>query len=251
MRESSRMMGSGARVQLCFDPNVKVRKGKQGLGGQALFPGAIVALKGKNGGGGAFLATELLSLPPLDPPSAALIKAESGDTQFTMHTLVAKRKAAKPAITLLVGPFIDASHPSIKIGDVDSTPTEIFRTEFVDRLRDFLDSSPGSIALLVPNTRDIVSSHAGFPQPELSGKLCTDSRICFLPNPVRFTVNGLHFAASSVDVLFHLRKEEFFKRATEVEPLVAPADPEDGEPVQTRFCSGDIFPIPLDLAHEF
>ena len=62
MFESSRMMGSGARVQLRFDPNVKVRRGKQGMGGQGLFPGAIVALKGKNGGGGAFLATEILSV---------------------------------------------------------------------------------------------------------------------------------------------------------------------------------------------
>ena len=26
-----------------------------------------------------------------------------------------------------------------------------------------------------------------------------------LPNPARFTLNGIHFAATSVDVLFHLR----------------------------------------------
>ncbi|TBU48523.1 DNA polymerase alpha, subunit B [Dichomitus squalens] len=278
MLESSRMMGSGARVQLRFDPNVKVRKGKQGLGGQGLFPGAIVALKGKNGGGGAFLATEILSLPPLDPPAAALIKSETGDTHFTMHvacgpftsdgdlqyrplqTLIAKLKAAKPAVTLLVGPFMDASHPSIKIGDVDSTPTETFRTEIVDRLRDFLESSPGSIVLLLPSTRDIVSDHAVFPQPELSGMLCTDSRICLLPNPARFTVNGLHFAASSVDVLFHLRKEEFFKRAAEIEPLAGPADPEGQAPSDgmANLCRHvlqqrsfyPIFPVPLDLAHE-
>ena len=51
-----------------------------------------------------------------------------------------------------------------------------------------------------------------------------------LPNPARFTVNGVHFATSSVDVLFHLRKEEFFKRATEVEPLVGPADPQGQNP---------------------
>ena len=141
MLESSRMMGSGARVQLRFDPNVKVRRGKKGMGGQGLFPGAIVALKGKNGGGGAFLATEILSvsvicpiktrcahsryqyrckLPPLDPPSATLIKSESGDTQFDMHiacgpftpdgdlqyrhlhNLVDRLKTAKPAIVLLV-----------------------------------------------------------------------------------------------------------------------------------------------------
>ena len=45
------MMGSGARVPIRFDPEVRLRKGKRGVGGQGLFPGAIVALKGKNGGG--------------------------------------------------------------------------------------------------------------------------------------------------------------------------------------------------------
>ncbi len=51
-----------------------------------------------------------------------------------------------------------------------------------------------------------------------------------LPNPARFTLNGVHFAVCSVDVLFHLRKEEFFKQATEVEPLISPADPEGQTP---------------------
>lgn len=54
-----------------------------------------------------------------------------------------------------------------------------------------------------------------------------------LPNPARFTLNGIHFAATSVDVLFHLRKEEFFKCATEVEPLSSPADPEGQAPSDT------------------
>lgn len=60
--ESSRMMGAGARVPIRFDPNVKIRGTKAGVGGVGLFPGAIIALKGKNGGGGYFLATEILSV---------------------------------------------------------------------------------------------------------------------------------------------------------------------------------------------
>ena len=54
-------------------------------------------------------------------------------------------------------------------------------------------------------------------------------RIHMLPNPTRFTLNGVHFAVSSIDVLFHLRKE-FFKRAAEVEPLAGPGDPEGQSP---------------------
>ena len=65
-------------------------------------------------------------------------------------------------------------------------------------------------------------------------------------------VNGVHVAASSVDVLFHLRKEEMFKRATEVEPLTAPPDPDGQAPsdamanlcrhvLQQRKCVDSLF----------
>jgi hypothetical protein len=57
-------------------------------------------------------------------------------------------------------------HPSIKNGDIDSTPAHVFRAHFTQNLRDFLDFSPGSIVLLVPSIRDIINDHAVFPQRE-------------------------------------------------------------------------------------
>lgn len=59
--ESSRMMGSGARVPLKLDPTFKIRRGHNTVG---FFPGAIVALKGRNGGGGWFSISEVLSVNP-------------------------------------------------------------------------------------------------------------------------------------------------------------------------------------------
>jgi DNA polymerase alpha subunit B len=56
------MMGSGIRVPLRFDPSVKVRGGVKGAGGLGLFPGAIVAVRGKNGGAGWFLVSEILAV---------------------------------------------------------------------------------------------------------------------------------------------------------------------------------------------
>lgn len=53
-------MGSGKRVHLKLDPNVRLRGAKKGIGGAGFFPGAIVALRGKNGGGGWFNVTEVL-----------------------------------------------------------------------------------------------------------------------------------------------------------------------------------------------
>jgi len=60
--ESSRMYSGGARVPLRFDSAMKIRGGVKGSGGFGLFPGKVAAFKGKNGGGGYFLATEYLSV---------------------------------------------------------------------------------------------------------------------------------------------------------------------------------------------
>jgi DNA polymerase alpha subunit B len=161
-------------------------------------------------------------------------------------------KAKKPDVVLLVivpslilnipltpvlqiGPFIDSTHTKIKIGDMDVSPSNLFKAFFADRIKNFLESSPGSIVLLVPSVRDLVSDHAAFPQPELSmdvflpnnlpiSKAPYLKRVQLLPNPARFTINDISFATTSVDTLFHLRKEEYFKRALDIEPLDPAAD---------------------------
>lgn len=128
-------MGSGSRVQLKFDVQTRIRGGAQGAAGLGLFPGAIAALRGKNGGGGWFLVKEILSvpiarlfvlvafllliqLPPMklrDPP-----QVEQEGSPFSMviacgpytpdadlsyspwRALLSKLKSTKPAVTLLV-----------------------------------------------------------------------------------------------------------------------------------------------------
>lgn len=58
---------------------------------------------------------------------------------------------------------------------MDETPSEMFHRHFTEGLREFLDESPGSIAILVPSVRDIISSHAAFPQAELEAEFARDS----------------------------------------------------------------------------
>ncbi|KDQ62190.1 hypothetical protein JAAARDRAFT_189548 [Jaapia argillacea MUCL 33604] len=272
--ESSRWMGSGIRVPLRFDPQVKVRGGPKGSGGLGLFPGAIVALKGKNGGGGWFNVTEILALPPLKvrPHETSEVR----DDAFSMciasgpytpdadmnykpwSTLVSTLKATKPAVVLLLGPFIDSSHSHVKNGEINKLPTDVFRDRFTESLLQFLDVSPGSLVLILPSIKDIISDHAVFPQCELSQEFSGDIRIHLLPNPCRFSVNGVSFGVSSIDVLFHLRKEEFFKRVPEeVEPVVSVDDSVNNDSMvntcrhllqQRSFYP--IFPSPLELSHE-
>lgn len=58
--ESSRMLGSGSRVLLKFEPDMKVRGAPPGSGGMGMFPGCLVGLKGQNGGGKLFSVKEVL-----------------------------------------------------------------------------------------------------------------------------------------------------------------------------------------------
>ncbi|KAF8895265.1 hypothetical protein BD779DRAFT_1668572 [Infundibulicybe gibba] len=200
--ESSRMLASGTRTPLRFD--------------------LAFEYEGKNSGGGRFLVTEMLTLPTLSqsPISSGLPNAKMDSTTgdpfsmaiatgpYTVDTDLAFQpwraflkgiRESKPNVILLMGPFVDAEHPKIQSGDTDSTPAHLFQKVFIETIRSFLDSSPGSIALLIPSIRDI--------------------RIYLLPNPAQFSINNVAFAATSIDVLFHLRKEEYIKRGTAVDPL--------------------------------
>lgn len=58
--ESSRLLGAGKRIGLRFAPDVKVRGGAPGVKGFGLFPGCLVCVKGRNGGGGVFVVEEVL-----------------------------------------------------------------------------------------------------------------------------------------------------------------------------------------------
>lgn len=75
--QSSRLLGSGGRIQLRFDPEVVVRTSDDGSfclgeGGAGFFPGMITGIKGRNAGGGYFAVTEILMVG-IDMPLAASV----------------------------------------------------------------------------------------------------------------------------------------------------------------------------------
>lgn len=70
--QPSRMIGGGKLVQLTFAPPgvLKVRGGAPGVRGFGVYPGAIVCVKGKNGGGDAFVVEEVLMVGDRIPVGA-------------------------------------------------------------------------------------------------------------------------------------------------------------------------------------
>ncbi|KIJ17926.1 hypothetical protein PAXINDRAFT_9860 [Paxillus involutus ATCC 200175] len=269
--ESSRMMGSGVRVPIRLTPETKIRGGIKGLGGSSFFPGAIVALRGRNGGGGFFLVEEILTLPPIKTPSPPPNDANAAFSMyiacgpFTVDSdlkykpwenLLDTLRANEPAVVLLVGPFVDATNSRVKDGDLDDTPERLFQCQFTEKLQTFLIQSPETTILLVPSINDIISDHAVFPQCELGVEFSGDPRIRLLPNPCRFSINGVSFGVTSVDILFHLRKEEFFRRAPEIDPLIPVSEPATdamsslARSIIHQRSFYPIFPVPLEVAHE-
>ncbi|KAG6903250.1 hypothetical protein C0995_000145 [Termitomyces sp. Mi166 len=280
--EASRANG-GKRVTLRLDSFITIRGAAQGAASLGLFPGSIVALKGKNGGGSWFLVKEILSLPPLQPSATSLglpptkPDPEAIDTPFSMyiacgpytldldlsykpwHTLMKTLKANKPTVVLLMGPFIDVQHPKIKNGETDMLPAALFRSLFIEPLRTYLDSSPGSIAILIPSIRDLISRQAVYPQGELGLELiASDPRIHLLPNPARFSINDITFGVTSVDVVYHLKKEELSIKGTEADPIPTASPDDTGTDVMANTCRQllqqrsfyPLFPVPFDVSHE-
>ncbi|KAJ4362477.1 DNA-directed DNA polymerase alpha subunit pol12 [Neocucurbitaria cava] len=142
--EGSRRYGSGRRVPLKIE----------GLSSYNFFPGQIVALRGTNASGDAFVVSEVLSLPLLNQPATKpdefdTINARYLDTPDSdpdnvrpltimiasgpyttdqnldfapLQTFLDNAAKAYADSIILLGPFLDAEHPQIRSGDFDAPP---------------------------------------------------------------------------------------------------------------------------------
>ncbi|CCO29121.1 DNA polymerase alpha subunit B [Rhizoctonia solani AG-1 IB] len=253
--ESSRMMGMGARIPLEFDADVKIR-----------------SLKGRNGSGSSFVVSEFLRIPPLLPGLKSDVDSSlkaviacgpysfDSDLDYKPFTaLIDNILIERPQLLVLIGPFVDSNHPLVKTGQVDDTPADIFRHKIASSLVRLESEIPELLVVIVPSPRDLISHHVVFPQAALERipqlglpKVSTD--LTWVPNPSLFSVNGIRIGVTSIDVLFHIRKDEFFKHAPEVsdEPDSQPAD------AMTMLCRQileqqsfyPLFPVPKEVQED-
>lgn len=164
------------------------------------------------------------------------------DLQYEpLQALLDQAGQDRPDVLILLGPFVDAQHPLIALGDVDQTPSQIFKAAIASKLSAFVQQSPRTSVILIPSGRDLLSVHTAFPQAPLPKEellaLGLPKQCKLLPNPATFSVNEVSFAVTSVDTLFHLRNQEYFRRCGRV---VDPAEPPPTEPekedVMARTC---------------
>ncbi|KAG8811255.1 DNA-directed DNA polymerase alpha subunit pol12 [Serendipita sp. 399] len=212
MLETSRLMGAGERILLKFNTLVATNGESTVF---PLYPGAIVALKGVNETGEWFQVSEILSIPLLPGNLASNaqerpISMAIAAGPFTIDSNLDYVEFKSFLDQIKSGPFVDINHPSIKMGDVDFSPLELFRQRVMEPLRAFLEEHPATTALIIPSVRDLISHHAVFPQAPLP--FTQSDRIMYLPNPCTFSIDHVKFAACSTDVLFSLQRSVLRKR---------------------------------------
>ncbi|KAJ1735349.1 DNA-directed DNA polymerase alpha subunit pol12 [Coemansia biformis] len=221
--ETSRRLGNGRRIALDVRSTPSF----------SLFPGQIVAVEGKNLKGAEFSVTQFRPLPrlrhprtgdsdggsadPVEPFSAVIASGPytlSDNLEYEpLRDLVDHAIAAGPDLVLLLGPFVCENHPMVKDGQIDLLPEEIFSVKISPHLARLREGVPQSAAVfLVPSPDELCHPYASFPQPPLGrdqlSQLGVPDGVGSLGNPAQIVINGVTLAVSSVDVLFHLVKEE-------------------------------------------
>ncbi|KAF2646091.1 DNA polymerase alpha, subunit B [Massarina eburnea CBS 473.64] len=242
--EGSRRWGSGRRVPLKVDS----------LPSYNFFPGQIVALRGTNASGDNFVVSEILSLPLLTQPATTPSDFDTHNTRYLdspesdpdnmrplqiyiasgpyttdqdldfapLHTLLDNAATARVDSVILLGPFLDAEHPSIRSGDFDIPPhltnpdhatmTDVFKHYISSALHTFASRNPKCNIILVPNLRDAHHHAAAFPQDKFQKKTLglgpAGKMVHCVTNPMTLSMNEFIVGMSSLDVLDMLRREE-------------------------------------------
>ncbi|CCG81096.1 DNA polymerase alpha subunit B [Taphrina deformans PYCC 5710] len=218
MLETSRRLGTGSRTKLDLSA----------LQSYALFPGKLIALRGLNAAT-EFKVSEILEpqdLPLPASPIAGFSKegtsiiiaagpyTPNSDLSFeALKALQAVVSSTKPQGVILIGPFVDLTHPMIKSGDIDceaDTLDGVFQTLVAPIIKDF----PG--LLVIPHINDAISRHSCFPQEPFSRAITSLPKFAkLLPNPALFSLNEVSYGICSNDILKHLTMAEISRNPKE------------------------------------
>ncbi|KAJ0405835.1 hypothetical protein ATCC90586_001698 [Pythium insidiosum] len=240
--EGSRKSCGGQRILLDLSqvPNFQV------------FPGKIVALEGVLADVRNPMAVKRFLEPiPAPMPTTAKAKLESFQVHngsarpvrvvtacgpFTttsnigylpLNDLLQVVKEQSPDVLVLVGPFIDSAHNSFQEGLVEFEGMmlsfeDIFVFNVMTKLDTVLESNKQLQIVLVPSLRDAHHQFV-FPQPPFNKKKACEAlsspdhatRVHMMPNPCSFSINGIVFGVSAVDIVMHLSSNELHRQAVD------------------------------------
>eukprot|EP01134_Creolimax_fragrantissima_P007842 CFRG7842T1 len=195
----------------------------------SLFPGQVIAAEGLNTSGNHFVMNKVFTNARRqfahNKPSELRKHCAVGGLRFVcaagpftcnddlsyqpLDELLESVKKDAPDVLILMGPFVDETHPMIinpTGGLQHSTYQEVFDDCIGQRLADLMERTRTLQVVLVPSLLDIQHDRI-LPQPPLPLAFEND-RIKSMPNPCVLTVNEVTIGLSTTDILFALISEE-------------------------------------------
>ncbi|KOC66681.1 DNA polymerase alpha subunit B [Habropoda laboriosa] len=199
-----------------------VRLDLSGIKHYSVFPGQVIAVEGINTSGDTLVAKELfvkgyalLSDAPKLSEDIRVYVAVGPFTPFDnlnyqpLWDLMERVAEDEPNVLILIGPFVEYTHPEIKKGTLKDTFQDFFEKIVAKILQQLQGKS--TRVVLVPSNRD-AHNDAIFPTPEFimnTNKLGSNvANLYSMPDPCIINVEGLQIGITSVDILRHLGQQE-------------------------------------------
>ncbi|XP_012285306.1 DNA polymerase alpha subunit B [Orussus abietinus] len=195
----------------------------------SVFRGQVVAVEGCNPTGNVLVAKEMFveSFAPF--PKSPYLKENvtifvaagpftmSGDLDYQPLTdLLQSVMENEPNVLILVGPFVDFSHPEIRSPSITLTFQEFFE-KIVGRIMDAVKGLCTQV-VLIPSHRD-AHHHPVYPTPEFALFGPRYPNLHLMPDPSMLNIEGLIMGVTAVDVFMHLGREEFSANASGINKL--------------------------------
>ncbi|PSN52816.1 hypothetical protein C0J52_09691 [Blattella germanica] len=183
----------------------------------SLFPGQVIAVKGGNPLGSKLAAKQIYcdtTLPMPEKPSYSSDESVAAGpftqsdtlTYEPLEDLVQYIIDHEPHVVILIGPFVDVSHPQI----VEGMLAETFQSCFERIIESFME--PLKLlkvnVVLVPSFRD-AHHQMVYPVPPFMLRK-QFSNLTLASDPCMLDINGIVIGVTSADVLLNLSKEEIF-----------------------------------------
>ena len=183
-----------------------------------LFEGQIVVVKGTSDLD-SFDATEIQTLPYVKQESPDDVMASGTCTvhvyngPFTnddkldfehLQNVHAEIKAQRPQVAILTGPFLDCKNELVKEGELlyknEEGELDCFEdSDIYLAIKNYMkELNKFTKIVMIPGINDTASLHP-FPQPPLKTK--ETENMHFLPNPARFSINGVEFGVLNAELM--------------------------------------------------
>ncbi|KYN01294.1 PREDICTED: DNA polymerase alpha subunit B [Cyphomyrmex costatus] len=187
----------------------------------SVFSGQIVAVEAVNPVGDTLYVKEIFTksyaspavTPMIESKLNIFIAAGSFTPSSNMHyqalwDLMEKVASDEPNVLILIGPFLEYTHPEIQDNIIKDTHHELFEKILIKIME---STRRNTQVILVASNRD-VHQEPIFPTPHytiFNRKLLQNySNLRLMPDPCILDIAGLKIGITSVDVIKHIGKEE-------------------------------------------